>query len=190
MFFGGIILIVWMLICFGSIVLYILYLLTLSRTLELCHPHTRKMSPGEVWMVFIPLFGIVWHFIMIGRIAESLAIEFRNRNLPTAEDKPGYQTGMTALILMCCGVIPFLGLIAIIVSFIFLIMYWNKIKEYKNQLEQHNLQYGGNPFGFQPQASQYPPQYSTQYPPQGNYPTQYPPHGNYPPQYPPQNPPR
>jgi hypothetical protein len=124
MFFGGLI-IIWFLMLFigvGSLIIYIMYLLTLSRTLELCHPQTRKMNPGEVWMIFIPLFGLVWHFIMIGRIADSLAIEFRNRNLPTTEDRPGYQTGMTALILTCCGIIPFLGLIAIIVGLIFLIM--------------------------------------------------------------------
>lgn len=181
-----------MLLCIGMLIFYIFYLLTLSRTLELCHPQTRTMNPGEVWMVFIPLFGIVWHFIMIGRIADSLAVEFRNRNLPVEEQRPGYNTGLTALILMCCGMIPFIGILIVIVSFVFLIMYYNRIKSYKNRLEQHNAQFGRNPFGFQQAAPQYAQPYPQQYPSQ--YPPQYPPH--YPPQSGqnfssgPQNPPR
>lgn len=171
MFFFGAFFIIWllmMLVAIGGLIFYIFYLLLLSRTLELCHPHTRKMNPGEVWMVLIPAFGIVWHFIMIGRIADSLAIEFRNRNLQAEEERPGYQTGLTANILLCCSVVPFLGWITAIVSFVFLIMYYNKIRSYKNRLEQHNAMSGINAFAFQQSQQQH---YPSQYPP-GNYPPQ------------------
>lgn len=155
-----------LLLALGMLIMYIFYLITLSRTLEVCHPYTRKMNPGEVWMVLIPLFGIVWHFIVVGRLADSLAIEFRNRNLPVDEERPGYQAGITALILLLCGgIIPLLGMIAAIV---FLVRYWNKINFYKKTLEQHNAQFGVNAFGFQQQVAAYQ---NTQYP-QGNYPPQ------------------
>lgn len=167
MFFGAffaMFFVFFMILGAASIVLQIFYLLTLSRTLALCHPQTRTMNPGEVWMVFIPLFGLVWHFIMVGRIADSLAIEFRNRRMQVDEDRPGYQTGLWALILFCCGIIPLLGILASLTGVVFIILYWTRIANYKRQLEQHNQQFGGNPYAFQQQAAQYPPQ--------GNYPNQ------------------
>lgn len=168
MLFGGLILI-WLLmvlIGIGSLVVYIFYLITLSRTLELCHPQTRKMNPGEVWLVFIPLFGLVWHFIVIGRVADSLSAEFRNRNLPVEEERPGYQTGLWALILMLCGIIPFVGVLAVLTGFVMLIMYWNRIRDYKNRLEQHNAHFmGGAPNVFQQAPVQYQNPLPPQYPP-------------------------
>lgn len=163
MFFGGFIILwfIMILVGFGMIVVYIFYLLTLSRILELCHPQTRTMNPGEVWMVFIPIFGMVWHFIMIGRIADTLAIEYRNRNLQLDEARPGYQTGITAQILMLCGIVPVLGLLAVLAGCIMLIVYWNKMKAYRDTLDNHSRQ-----FGFPQTFAQYPPQ---NYPPQNRY---------------------
>jgi hypothetical protein len=166
MFFGFLFLI-WilaLLVAVGMLIVFIFHLITLSRTLELCHPYTRKMNPGEVWMVLIPVFGVVWHFFVVGRLADSLAIEFRNRNLPVEEERPGYNAGLTALILLLCGgIIPVLGLIA---ALIFLIRYWNQISEYKKRLEQHNAQFTGAPSGFQPPPA--PVQYPN-YPPPNSF---------------------
>ncbi len=167
MFFAGFF-ILWILMIilgFGMFVVFIFYLLTMSRILELCHPHTRKMNPGEVWMVFIPAFGIVWQFIMIGRVADSLAIEFRNRNLQLDEERPGYSTGLTSQILMICSVVPFLGILSAIAGCIMLIIYWNKMRAYKNTLEQNPVQFN-NPYGFQQGMQQYP---HGNYPPQNRY---------------------
>ena len=47
---------------------FILYLVTLQNTLKEIKPENRKMQPGKVWLMFIPLFSLVWHFIMINRI--------------------------------------------------------------------------------------------------------------------------
>jgi hypothetical protein len=170
MFFGTIFIlwIIMIIVGMGMIVVYIFYLLTQSRILELCHPHTRTMNPGEVWMVFIPLFGIVWHFIMIGRIADSLAIEFRNRNIMVDEARPGYNSGLTAQILRVCTIIPLVGIFIALVWVILLLMYWSKMRGYKNMLEQHNAQSGGNPFGFQ-QAMMQQQHPMTNYPPQNRY---------------------
>jgi hypothetical protein len=150
----------------------IFYLLTLSRTLKQCAPHNRRMEPGEVWMMFIPLFGLVWHFITVGRLADSLAAEFRQRNIPVQEARPGYNMGMTFLILRVCGVIPFLGILTGIAGLVCWIIYWSKIAAYKRQLEQQQFQFGaGNPYQFQqPNAGPYQQPYANQYPP-----NQYPP---------------
>lgn len=158
MFFGGfiIILVIALIFTAGMIAVYVFYLLTLSRTLALCHPQTRTMNPGEVWMVFIPLFGLVWHFIVIDRLADSLAAEYRNRRLPLNEARPGYQLGLWALILPLCSFIPILGILTAVTGLVFLIMYWNRISAYKKELELHNMQFGqGNPYAFQAQTAQF-----------------------------------
>jgi len=50
----------------------ILFLLTLQNTLKRVCKKNRMIEPGQVWLNLIPLFNIVWQFIMINRIADSL----------------------------------------------------------------------------------------------------------------------
>ncbi|MCW3083786.1 MAG: hypothetical protein JWP12_1152 [Bacteroidetes bacterium] len=119
-----------------GLVLVILYLLTLQRTLEAVSPENQKMPPGQVWMVFIPLFGIVWQFIMVNRIADSLKAEFQKRNIQADEDRPGAGIGIAYCVLGCCCVIPLLNFLAIIGYFVCWIIYWVKIAGYKRKLEQ------------------------------------------------------
>jgi hypothetical protein len=155
-----------LLLAIGVIIMWIFYLITLSQCLKQCAPHNQRMAPGEVWMVLIPLFGIVWHFIMIGRIADSLAAEFRTRGVQPAEDRPGYNTGLTALILL---LVPFAG----IVGLVFLGIYWKKMSEYKKQLERIPVPFNvvnPNPYppygqGYYQQPPHYPP-YGNPNPPQ------------------------
>lgn len=153
-----------MLIAIGVFIMYIFYLITLSQCLKQCAPHNQRMTPGEVWMVFIPLFGLVWHFFVVGRVADSLAAEFRTRGREPDEPRPGYQTGLTALILM---LIPFAGIVGVV----FLGIYWSKMSKYKKQLESMPLQFGyGNPYPFPDQFPGQQQYYAGQYPQQGQYP--------------------
>ena len=64
-----------LLIVFGITLLpLIFYLLTLQGILQEVKPENRKMDPGMVWLTLIPLFGIVWQFIIVGNIADSLKL--------------------------------------------------------------------------------------------------------------------
>lgn len=136
----------------------IFYLLTLSKAIRLCAPHNRRMEPGQVWMIFIPIYGIVWRFMMIGHIADTLAEEFRQRNIPCNEPRPGYNLGLTYAILMLCGVIPFLGGLAALGGLVCWIMYWVKIADYIKLLEQSNMMYNTQAQGGWPQQQYYPNQ--------------------------------
>jgi len=49
----------------------ILFVLTQQNTLKAIRPENRLLSPGLVWLQFIPVFGQVWQFIVVGRIAGS-----------------------------------------------------------------------------------------------------------------------
>jgi hypothetical protein len=53
----------------------ILFTLTQQNTLKAIRPQNRLMNPGLVWLQFIPVFGQVWQFIVVSRIAGSAVRE-------------------------------------------------------------------------------------------------------------------
>ena len=114
----------------------VLYLLTLHRTLDQVNPDVRKMPPGQVWLLFIPLFNLVWMFIVAARISDSLALEYRRRGIQTDSDRPGYSLGLTLAILQVCNIIPGLNYLASIPFLVIWIIYWVKMAGFKNQLKQ------------------------------------------------------
>src|SRR5262245_60740710 len=92
----------------------IFFILTQQRTLELIRPENRRMSPGQVWLQFIPLFGIVWQFLVISRISDSIRSEL---NTPIGDSifsedpiphtvRPTYNTGISYATLFCISIIP------------------------------------------------------------------------------------
>jgi hypothetical protein len=111
----------------------IFYLLTLQKALNRCSPECRAMNPGMVWLMFIPLFNIVWHFFIVTNMAKSLSCEFQKRGI-AEEPKPGQPIGMIMCILACCGIIPFLGILCSLGCFVCWIIYWVKIAGYSSRL--------------------------------------------------------
>lgn len=114
----------------------IFYLLTLQNTLKELSIENQKMPPGNVWLMLIPVFGLVWGFIVVNRIADFLKAEFAKRNIQVAEDRPGYSIGITYCILYACSIIPVLGALAVIGGLICWIIYWVRIADYKTKLQQ------------------------------------------------------
>ena len=114
----------------------IFYLITLQNTLTEVSSENRRMKPSQVWLMLIPLFGLVWQFIIINRIADSLKSEFAKRNVSIDEERPAYSIGLTYCILFCCGWIPVLGVLASIGGLVCWIIYWVKINGYKTKLQQ------------------------------------------------------
>ena len=112
---------------------YIFYLTTLSSTIKLCAVHNQELSPGSVWRVFIPIYGAIWHFILVGKIADTIQKELTERNQEVLE-RPGYSIGITFLVLQILGVIPMIGGLFSIAGLICWIIYWVKINDYKQRL--------------------------------------------------------
>jgi hypothetical protein len=50
----------------------ILFLLTEFNTLRLIKRENRAMQPGWVWLQLVPLFGQIWQFVVVARIANSI----------------------------------------------------------------------------------------------------------------------
>ena len=116
----------------------IFFLLTLQNTLKAISEENRKMPPANVWLMFIPLFNIVWQFIMVDRIAQSIGAECSRLNIPVKENKPTYGIGLAWNICNFLTIIPFIGGLASLVTFI---IYWVKVSEFKNLIKanQHNF---------------------------------------------------
>lgn len=119
----------------------ILYLITLQKTIKEISIENRKIEPNQVWLNIIPLFGLVWQFIVVNRIASSLNAEFKKREINILEEEPGRTLGIAYCTLFCCSIIPLLGFLAMIAGFICWIIYWIKINDYRKILVQNkNLQ--------------------------------------------------
>jgi hypothetical protein len=114
----------------------LLFCLTLSKTLNFVAPHLRTTSPNSVWRIWIPFYNIVWQFILVRHMADSIAAEYRRRALPLSEDRPAYNIGLWANILGLCSLIPFLGSFASLISTVLRIVYWVKIAGYKSELQR------------------------------------------------------
>lgn len=111
------------------------WLLTLQRALELVEPN-NKMPANNVWLTFIPLFGLYWQFEVVQKVADSLGDEYRRRGIIPGEPRPGYGIGLTANILFCCALIPGFGILVAIISNISRLIHLFKIKNYTTELEK------------------------------------------------------
>jgi len=95
----------------------VLFILTQQNTLKAVKPENRLMKPGLVWLQLIPLFGQIWQFWVISRIAGSLKKErtsFREDSIVGLSDysaaeqwgkRPTYAMGLTYSILLWCNVL-------------------------------------------------------------------------------------
>jgi len=131
----------------GFLVPMIFFFLTQQQTLKLIHPLNRCMPPERVWLQLIPLFGLVWQFLVIIRISDSIRKElntptgdsiFAETSIP-ADHRPTYIAGMLYAALFCISVVPgfpFLKGIAALAAMAAWIGYWVQLSGYKKQLEE------------------------------------------------------
>jgi hypothetical protein len=128
----------------------IFFLITQQKTLKSIQPNNRLMEPGMVWLQLIPLFGIVWQFIVVSRISDSLKNEFNSwandnsilgdtESLNLTNGRPTYDIGLAYCILFCCSIIPFLGFFASIAGLVCWILYWVKLSEFKNKITRRGF---------------------------------------------------
>jgi len=113
----------------------ILYLVFLSGVLKKCSPPSRTMQPGLVWLLLIPLFNLIWNFFVVLAIADSLANEFRLRNIASDDPTPGKSVGVALCVCYACMIVPIVNLLAMLPALILWIVYWVKIAEFSRRLD-------------------------------------------------------
>lgn len=119
----------------GFVIFVVFYLKNLQELLQECDPANRQMPPVNVWLMFIPLFNIVYRFIMYPKISGSLRKEFESRGAAKSGD---YLKGL-GLVMSITGIftvipIPFMRGAVSIAVLIIMIVYWVKSARMKNEL--------------------------------------------------------
>lgn len=66
----------------------VFFLLTQQGTFQRIRPENRLMNPGLVWLQCIPLFGLVWQFVVVLKLAASIQKEFLSRGDDSASGLP------------------------------------------------------------------------------------------------------
>ena len=140
----------------GLIVLAVLlipwffFLLSLNNLLEEVAPRNRAMSPGQVWLNFIPVFNLGWFIYTVVKVKDSVKAEYAARGWAPDGDF-GYNVGLIAGvlgILSVLGVIPFLGWMVSVAALICWIVYWLKVAELKKRLQARGMSQPGASQGY------------------------------------------
>ena len=92
------------------------------------------MPANQVWLLLIPVFNIVWQFIVVDKVSKSIVAEYNMRSI-AVEERPTYNIGITYCILSLCNWIPIIGFLASIAILVFGILYWVKTAEYRRSIE-------------------------------------------------------
>ena len=99
------------------------------------------MTPGKVWLISIPVFGLLWQFIVVMNIGKSLRKEFARLGISHPDRTPGKIIGMAWCVCSCCILLSLRGGSTALTGFLFLaglglwIFYWIAIANYERILE-------------------------------------------------------
>ncbi|SKB64055.1 hypothetical protein SAMN05660226_02443 [Parapedobacter luteus] len=119
--------------------IWVFYANTVRKTLLLVAPENRLIKPEQAWLLVIPFFNIYWNFSVASRVADSLTNEFFDRKI-AEEENPGRAAGMWYAWLFLLSNIPFPPFILItifLLSVVYFIVYWVKLSNFRNLLEEH-----------------------------------------------------
>ena len=109
----------------------VFFVITLQNTLKAISAENRKMPFANVWLLCIPVFNFYWQFIVVNKIAQSIAVECERLEIPVKETKPTFILGLSWSISYLLFLIPLIKLWAGIALTITWIIYWIKVNQYR-----------------------------------------------------------
>jgi hypothetical protein len=140
----------------------VLFLVSQQNILKAIKPENRRMHPGLVWLQLIPLWGQIWQFFVVTRIANA----FRNELASKEEDsilgfsdtvavevqgkRPTFAIGIAYCILYTTGILmnltiftnasniamaTLIFLVSMLGGMICWIIYWVQLTSYKRKLK-------------------------------------------------------
>lgn len=116
----------------------VFFVITLQNTLKAISPENRKMPYANAWLLFIPLFNFYWQFVVVDRMAQSIAMECEKLHILVKEkNRPTYNLGLTWCICYVLFLIPAVKLTAAIIIVPTWIMYWIKVNQYRKLIIQN-----------------------------------------------------
>lgn len=131
------IVVVYLIFLGGIFALVAFYYKTMIDTMSLVRPSNRETGVGNVLFTIIPLFNLVYGFIVYPKICDSIKKEYNELGL-----RPDGDFGKNiAIILRVLYILNFVPLLNILASFAYLVLwivFWVKIHGYKVELEKYN----------------------------------------------------
>jgi hypothetical protein len=64
------------------LVFFVLYSRFLDDTLKKRSAHSLTMTPSLIWLMIIPIFGVIWQFFVVRALSQSFDKEYCSRGLP------------------------------------------------------------------------------------------------------------
>jgi len=111
----------------------VLIILFLGSCLRRVPPPYRKMEPGMVWLLIIPVFNLIWNFFVYKAISESYQGYFQSQGRSDQGDC-GKNLGLAYAICNCICVVPVLNAFAGIATLVLLIICLVKFSGLKKQI--------------------------------------------------------
>jgi hypothetical protein len=115
-----------------SLAISVVVCLLLYNAQNAIPPEHRKIEPGMIWLLLIPLFNLVWNFFVFLRIPESYESYFRSIGRDVGD--AGKKIGLAYAICAACSIIPCVGPFAGLAGLVLLIIFLVKIYQLKGQI--------------------------------------------------------
>ncbi len=122
----------------------VLWFRSMQRAMTACHPVSRSAEPETVWLNFIPLFGLVWQFVCVGRLSDSIAREYHRRGWHSDENRPALELGIVAGVVICVSFIirvfvpmhPGIGFFSTLAMILCMYLHTNRLNSFRERLEK------------------------------------------------------
>ena len=119
-----------LIIAIVAIVVAIFYLMNLQNLMKSIKEENREVSPGNVWLMLIPIFSLIYAFILYPKISASVKKELESRGM---EGDGSKNIGLALAITGALGVVPVVQGIAGLANLVIFIIWWVKTAQYKKQ---------------------------------------------------------
>lgn len=131
------ILLLYIILLVGIMLLVIYYYKTLIDLMAYVRPQNRVTGVANILFMWIPLFSLVYGFIVYPKISESVKNEYRSLGIKEEGDF-GRALGITLCAVSFGMFIPFLNFLTPIALLVIWIILWVKMNGYKEVLMEKN----------------------------------------------------
>jgi len=121
----------------GVTLLVIFYYKTFIDAMAHVRPSNRETGVGNILFMWIPLFNLVYGFIVYPKIVESIRKEYQSLGIMEEGDF-GRGLAITMCALQFGFIIPFINFLTPIAMLVIWIIFWVKINGYKETLMTRN----------------------------------------------------
>ena len=112
----------------GIIASVVFYCLILHKCWSLIPTDLAKTTPSKaVGFLFIPFFNLYWNFVAYYGLAQAINIETRRKKI--SDKKVNEGLCIAYCILICCTIIPYVGVLASIAAIVIWIISLKQIKD-------------------------------------------------------------